>query len=774
MKKVVLIALYLILSSSLFSQESDLVFRSNTISEIRITIAQDKLDWVYSNTDSDSLHMASFRFINENLDEQIDSIGFRLRGNTSRDAAKKSFKLDLNEFVKGQDLCGIEKLNLKAEQNDPSLIRSKIAFELMEKIGLPASRVAYTKVYINDEYMGLYEIIEHIDENFAAYRFGNNNGNLWKCLWPADLNYYEPNPQFHPEATWDPDRPYELKTNEDINDQSQLARLIKILNFTPSLDSIEAVIDIIDVIKYFSVNIMTGSWDAYRYLRNNYYLYFDEDLDKLRLIPYDYDNTFGIDWVESGTWGDPNWARIDMYSYIRNDGSGRPLEDVIFNNNEYRNLFTHFMDFYSNRVFREDQWRAYGDSIKALIRPHLVQDSYYPLDHGFNMDIFDNSYDNDLRFGHVERGLYEFMRKRRESTNDQINWQTSPAFIYHQELKQTGRDVKVHASVFHYNVLRNVLLKTFNNDLSLVQTYSMIENPVPGTTLVEEFDRWTKELTLASDETHYQIIAYDAGGTYNTWPRHGYAEFENENNSDLPLFINEFMASNDAAIADPAGEYDDWVEIYNASQNAIDLSGMFLSDDPGNPDKWDFPSGTNIDAGGFLIVWCDEDGDKPQAGLHANFKLSAGGEFISLIDADTISVIDHILFGPQSADISYARISDGADEWAMTDSPTPGSSNIITGIFTDLIPVTTTLYPNYPNPFNPSTAIHYRLSENCDVDLSIYDITGRKIAELFKGNQNAGIYRLNWYPANQASGVYLAVLKADGDLIETQKMLFIK
>ena len=197
MKKVVLIALYLILSSSLFSQESDLVFRSNTISEIRITIAQDKLDWVYSNTDSDSLHMASFRFINENLDEQIDSIGFRLRGNTSRDAAKKSFKLDLNEFVKGQDLCGIEKLNLKAEQNDPSLIRSKIAFELMEKIGLPASRVAYTKVYINDEYMGLYEIIEHIDENFAAYRFGNNNGNLWKCLWPADLNYYEPNPQFH-------------------------------------------------------------------------------------------------------------------------------------------------------------------------------------------------------------------------------------------------------------------------------------------------------------------------------------------------------------------------------------------------------------------------------------------------------------------------------------------------------------------------------------------------------------------------------------------------
>lgn len=235
MKKHILSLIFMMFASFLFAQNSDLVFRSNTVAEIRIIIDQSKFDWVYANVDSDSLHMSSITFQNENLDISMDSVGFRLRGNTSRDAAKKSFKLDFNEYVPGRKVSGLEKLNLKAEQNDPSLIRSVFAFNLMEKIGLPASRFCYTKVYINDNYMGLYEIIEHIDENFASYHFGNNDGNLWKCLWPADLNYYGQDPLYHPDATWDPDRPYELKTNEDINDQSQLARLIRILNFSPSL-----------------------------------------------------------------------------------------------------------------------------------------------------------------------------------------------------------------------------------------------------------------------------------------------------------------------------------------------------------------------------------------------------------------------------------------------------------------------------------------------------------------------------------------------------------
>ena len=201
MKKQIILIIILMFFTSLFAHESDLVYRSTTVSEVRITIDPAVLTWIYypDNVRSDSLHPASVTFHNENIDVSLDSVGFRLRGNTSRTAAKKSFKLDFNEFIKGQDIAGIQKFNLKGEQNDPSLIRSKISFELFEKIGLEASRVAYTTLYINDVYMGLYENIEHIDDCFLSYHIGDDSGNLWKCLWPADLTYLGPNPSdYHP------------------------------------------------------------------------------------------------------------------------------------------------------------------------------------------------------------------------------------------------------------------------------------------------------------------------------------------------------------------------------------------------------------------------------------------------------------------------------------------------------------------------------------------------------------------------------------------------
>ena len=768
MTKHTLTIILLMFASYLFAQNSDLIFSSASVAEIRISIDTTALNWVYANTESDSLHLCSISFQNDNLDVAMDSVGFRLRGNTSRNGYKKPFKLDMNEFVKGQDICGVEKLNLRAEANDPSMIRSKLCAELMEKIGIPTSRVNYSRVYINDNYMGLYEIIEHVDENFLSYHYNNNEGNLWKCTWPADLNYRGPDPEsYHPYSG--PERPYELKTNELDYDFSELAHMIDVINNSSSIDSIESVIRITDVIKYLAVNIMTGSWDDYRYLRNNYYVYHDPGIDQFRFIPYDYDNTFGIDWVEGGEWGSPNWTRINMYSYICMDDEGRPLSELIFNNNEYRNLFTHFIDFYTNHVFREDQWQVFADSIKARIRPDVALDTYYP----YSLTDFDDSYDTDYRNEHVERGLYEFMRKRRESTNDQKNWRSAPVSIYHQELHQTGRDATVNASIFHHQGISNVLLKTYSGSHSLINTHSMNQDRVPGSTRVEEFDRWSVNLDLAMNDIYYTITAYDSSGTFRTWPRSGYAEFKNEGVSDHALFINEFMASNDATIADAAGEFDDWVELYNASQNTIDLSGMFLTDKQDNLDKWDFPDGTGIDPEDYLIIWCDEDGDKPQSGLHANFKLSAGGEFLALVDTDTFSVIDHISFGPQTTDISFGRETDGGSNWIAFEHPTPGYSNLLTGI-DPLVPMTTVLYPNYPNPFNPTTTLSFRLALAGDVELNIYNIRGRKMQTLYAGQKDIGVYQFNWNASHFASGVYMAALKVDGKLIATQKMLLVK
>jgi len=145
--------------------------------------------------------------------------------------------------------------------------------------------------------------------------------------------------------------------------------------------------------------------------------------------------------------------------------------------------------------------------------------------------------------------------------------------------------------------------------------------------------------------------------------------------SNTPVVLNEFMASNGSTSADPQGEYDDWIELHNITDQPVDLTGHYLSDEPGNPRKWQFPANTIIPADGYLIVWADEDTlDSP--GLHASFKLSGSGEQIYLTDTDANlnAILDSIVFGSQETDRSYGRTAHDADVWAGM-SPTPGAAN---------------------------------------------------------------------------------------------------
>ena len=112
------------------------------------------------------------------INETVDSIGFRLRGNTSREAAKKSFKVSFNTFVSGREFYGVDKLNLNGEHNDPSIIRSKLCFDHYKTIGMTATRANHVEVYINGQYYGLYISVEHIDDEFLNKNFGDDTGNL--------------------------------------------------------------------------------------------------------------------------------------------------------------------------------------------------------------------------------------------------------------------------------------------------------------------------------------------------------------------------------------------------------------------------------------------------------------------------------------------------------------------------------------------------------------------------------------------------------------------
>ena len=140
--------------------------------------------------------------------------------------------------------------------------------------------------------------------------------------------------------------------------------------------------------------------------------------------------------------------------------------------------------------------------------------------------------------------------------------------------------------------------------------------------------------------------------------------------------INEVMASNGETIDDSKGKSCDWIELWNASDDDIDLSGLNLSDGKKNLAKFTFPEGVTLAKGAYMIIFCSDyeqvetlDGGKVE--IHVPFKLSADGEKVVISYQDVI--LDIVRFDQQTKDVSYALKDDGT--WAYCDTPTPGAEN---------------------------------------------------------------------------------------------------
>jgi len=137
------------------------------------------------------------------------------------------------------------------------------------------------------------------------------------------------------------------------------------------------------------------------------------------------------------------------------------------------------------------------------------------------------------------------------------------------------------------------------------------------------------------------------------------------------LFVNEVMPSNTAACADSFGEFDDWVELYNAGATDLDLTGYYVTDDPTAPMKVQLPAGLIVPAHGFKLLWAD---DQIQGVDHLAFKLDAQGEAFA-ISAPDATLIDSIAFGAATTDVSFARLPDGTGDFASCATPTCGAAN---------------------------------------------------------------------------------------------------
>ena len=272
--------------------------------------------------------MATLSFVKDGETTVIDSVGLRLKGNTSRrrpegrngeihvrnntDWHHAHFGVNLRKYVDddAHTIQDVRKLHLKWFKDDPAYVREMFCYELFKRAGVwTAVRDNYCRLWIHVEgdskeaYYGVYELMEPIDKRYLKdrkTRFGASNGYLWKCRnSAAGLN--NPNGDIWYDDDSDDRHAYTLETQTEEFDSARI-QLVDFMNKLSNLNDndfytwIQEVTDIDLLLKTYAVNVAVGMWDDYWNNANNYYIYFNaRGLTgyKFFFIPYDYDNTLG-------------------------------------------------------------------------------------------------------------------------------------------------------------------------------------------------------------------------------------------------------------------------------------------------------------------------------------------------------------------------------------------------------------------------------------------------------------------------------------------------
>ena len=270
------------------------VFESDVIENIYITIAD--ADWqnIIDNALDKEYHSASVTY----KDVTVEDVAFRTKGNStlsnvaSYSASQAgytrfSFKVDTNEYVSGQKLLNMKKLNFNNNLNDPSYMRETISYDVMRNLGVPAPRTSFVKLYINDELHGLYTMVEAVNGDFLEQHFENSDGDLYKPdnsdggLVGNDLVWID--------AAFASYTAIEKKSNEDITENTALMTFLNGINNSNDASSL---MDSDTMLRYLAASTAMSNLDSYQgSLAHNYYLY--EEGGQFSIIPWDFNESFG-------------------------------------------------------------------------------------------------------------------------------------------------------------------------------------------------------------------------------------------------------------------------------------------------------------------------------------------------------------------------------------------------------------------------------------------------------------------------------------------------
>lgn len=623
---------------------------------------------------------------------RYDSVGIRFKGLTSffrNNSEKKSFNITL-DFMKKQDVMGYKTLNLNCGFDDHSSVREILYNHIGRKFS-PALKTNFAHLKINGQDWGPYANVQQLNGEFLNEWFFSSEGTTWRALRAgglagpggpfgtgrSTLNYNGPD-------STDYDSDYQLKKIGKARPWDELILATNKLNNLPLnqlADSLKYYMDVDKALWFLAREIIFSDDDGYAWKGGmDYYVYWDKESGLV--MPLEYDGNTCME------------AMFSNWSPFYNEQDARfPL---------------------MNRLFAVPALRQrYLAHVRTIVKEYMNPVDLFPVINGYVLQL------NQLVKNDPKK-LYTY-QEWADGTNDLRNFITTRrAFLLGDlEVREGGLDINqvqyaVNGAAFqHPEAGETVDISTTISGMAADKVWL---NHAKGFTTVfektEMYDDGMHNDGAAADGVYGASIPGYGAGSYVRYYIEGIANNIAKTATFMPpgaehdvyiynvfarasantdIVINEVMASNDATAADSAGDFDDWIELYNKSGQIVDLGGFFLSDKADNLGKWEIAQGTMIGPNGYLIIWADEDG--AQGERHANFKLSASGEQVILSDTDTL-MVDEVTFGQQTTDMGYARVPNGTGNFVIQAPTFEANNDNAMAIDDDMQFVTMLVFPN--------------------------------------------------------------------------------
>ena len=546
---------------------------------------------------------------------------------------------------------------------------------IIQRSGIDLDVQSYVPVieYVNGQLRGVFNMREPNNDKFAYANFGYDD---------EELDAFEN---------------LTMKNGDDVAIK-RIFELGKQASDNSAYEELQTLLDIDEFTNYMAATFFLYNDD---WPDNNMKAYRSRNDGRYRFISFDLDYAF------KGCWNDSDNNPFTNFAKFKNGSAPRTSynKDIVnlflnlLNNADYRQKFITTFCLMGGSVFEPSIATDIVNELLEKVKPMCQLMKQQGINDGHDPDRAATTIKNSL--------------SGRASTMADYMKQFS-AFGLSSATKRSvelttnidGATLTVNGINVPYAYFKGYLFGTFDLEAKAPAGY--------------RFTGWKKSGTQYSTDAAISVTGSDAIKLQACFT--ALTDAEKTAQGLTPVRINEVSAANGIHV----NEYfkrNDWVELYNTTDEPIDVAGMYLSDNEKKPLKYQISKGdsqtsTTIPAHGYLIVWCDKLESKDQ--LHASFKLDADGGSVLLTAADE-SWSDRLIYTEHHADQTVGRYPDGGNDIFVINVPTIAQSNIST---------------SYLVPVEQSDVTGIDIAQISDINsqISLYNLAGQPVVTPQRGN----------------------------------------